>query len=260
MLSARRKLSAIASLGYVMRYAGYHHARAPSHRAQFWIAARTSIKWTVTETFHPTERIRNGPIGTERPLAVVAQSSYLDSGGVVMGYSISWLGLPLHKTEAIHLLGFRDTGQADEANEAPFSAAQLPNNWTIIWSNDFDFGSAQHLDALSNRTKIISCQVEEHIMFSACHCSFNGQPLWSVWHDGQEGVYDIHAAGTAVSQLAGIEARQRALQDANGGAEGGVDYGFDIAVELAAELTTYRHDRWQFAWGEPQFSVIERGR
>jgi hypothetical protein len=93
-----------------------------------------------------------------------------------MGFSISWIGFKaLNKTEAIRRAGFRDTGSQDEANEAPYSAAALPTGWTILFSNDFDYGSAEHLLGLSLGTMVVACQAEEHIMYSAAHCSLDGR-------------------------------------------------------------------------------------
>ena len=68
-----------------------------------------------------------------------------------MGFSISWLGFKaLSKAEILRRTGFRDTGAYDEANESPFSLAELPNGWTILFSNDFDYGAGEHLIGLSS--------------------------------------------------------------------------------------------------------------
>jgi hypothetical protein len=34
------------------------------------------------------------------------------------------------------------------------------------------------------------------------------------------------------------------------------DYTFDIPVEVAAAVCKYRHDRWKFEWGNPQFTRL----
>jgi len=34
------------------------------------------------------------------------------------------------------------------------------------------------------------------------------------------------------------------------------DYTFDIPVEVAAAVCKYRHDRWKFEWGKPQFTRL----
>jgi hypothetical protein len=176
-----------------------------------------------------------------------------------MGFSISWVGFKnLSKAEVLKRSGFHDTGVHDEANEAPFSLAELPTGWVVLFSNDFDYGSSEHLIGLSSGAMVLSCQAEEHVMFSAAHCYANGQEAWSVSHDSQKGRYEISTRGTLPPAFAPIKIRLSAKQDDSGGAASNVDYTFDIPVELAAELTGYRHDRWKFDWGQPNFTVLER--
>ena len=178
-----------------------------------------------------------------------------------MGFSISWVafqGLP--KAEVLARTRLRDTGHLDEANEAPFSVADLPMGWVVLFSNDFSFGSAEHLNGLSTGATLISCQVHESIMFSATFCSVDGKDVWGVWHDGQKGGYDLTVSGRTPSQLGAIRDSLHSEQDRHGGVKSEVDFGFDIPVELAAAFTQYRHDRWKFAWGEPRFYVLERTR
>jgi hypothetical protein len=174
-----------------------------------------------------------------------------------MGFSISWIGLKVSKSRALELLGFRDTGELDEANEAPFSAAGLPNGWTIIWSNDFDYASHPDVTRHSLTEPMVGCHVEEHVMFSSCHNAENGDFLWNVCHDAQEGIYDIHSTGATPVEFDAIVAQQRAEQDRAGGEAADVDHIFDAPIKLAAAITGYRHDRWSYDWGEPQFTVIE---
>ena len=177
-----------------------------------------------------------------------------------MGFSISWVAFRnLAKAEVLKRSGFRDSGAEDEANEAPFSLAEIPTGWTILFSNDFDYGAPEHLIELSSSAVVLSCQAEEHIMFSSAYCYANGREAWGVWHDSQRGRYDLSTRGTLPPEFAPIKMRLIAKQADNDRGDGNVDYIFDVPVELAAELTGYRHDRWQFDWGRPDFTVLERG-
>ena len=177
----------------------------------------------------------------------------------VMGFSISWVAFKnLSKAEVLKRSGFRDSGTEDEANEAPFSLAELPTGWVVLFSNDFEYGAAEHLIGLSSGAMVLSCQVEEHVMFSAAHCYSNGREAWSVWHNSERGHYDLSTRGTPPAEFAPIKIGLNAKQDDSGGATSIVDYTFDIPVDLAAELTGYRHDRWKFDWGQPIFTVLER--
>jgi hypothetical protein len=176
-----------------------------------------------------------------------------------MGFSISWVGFRnVDKAEVLRRSGLRDTGIDDEANEAPFSIAELPTGWVILFSNDFDYGTTERLIGLSADATVLSCQVEEHIMFSAARCCMSGREAWSVSHDSQKGRYHLVTRGTLPAGYTRIETRLHQQQDESGGSASNVDYTSDVPVELAAELTGYRHDRWKFDWGQPRFTVVER--
>ena len=176
-----------------------------------------------------------------------------------MGFSISWLAFKeLSAAEVLQRTGFRDTGVFDEANERPYSLAMLPTGWAILFSNDFGYGSAEHLVALSAGATVLSCQAEEHVMFSAAHCCQDGRPSWSVWHDSEHSRYDLATEGVLPLVFEPIKRQMIAAQDSDGGGASDVDYIFDIPVLLAAELTGYRHDQWKFDWGTPHFTALER--
>jgi hypothetical protein len=178
-----------------------------------------------------------------------------------MGFSISWVGFKgLSRTELLRRTGFRDSGTAGYPYDSPFSLAALPTGWMILFANDVDFGAAEHLIGLSAGARLLSCQAEEHVMFSAAHACTDGQALWSVWHDAQSGMYHLSTAGRPPAELEAILLRLTAQQDAAGGGRSMVDYIFDIPVELAADLTGYRDGQASFAWGEPRFTILERAR
>jgi len=176
-----------------------------------------------------------------------------------LGFSISWAAFhQFSKPDVLGRLGFRDRGEVDEANEAPFSMAELPDRWVVVFSNDFEWGSPENVRRFAAGATVVSCQIEEHVMFSAAHCFTNGVHAWSVSHNGeQSGPYDLAVTGGPPPALDAIKQRFLAEQDANGGENADVDFGFDVPVQLAMELTRYRHDRWEFSWGEPAFTVIE---
>ncbi len=176
-----------------------------------------------------------------------------------MGFKISWIGFKgLSKGDVLSNIGFHDSGRHDDANEASFSLAELPTGWSILFSNDIEFGSPENLRSLSNGADILSCQVHEGVMYSAVHQAAEGRDLWSVCHDCQIDMYNLSVSRNPPSIFADISKALHAKQDENGGVDAGVDYIFDIPVEVAFQLTGYRHDRWRFDWGEPSFTVIER--
>lgn len=71
-------------------------------------------------------------------------------------------------------MGLDDTGQPDDANEAPFSAAEPPGGSTVIWSDDFAYASAADTIVSSSDVDIPACRVEENIMVSSCFAARGG--------------------------------------------------------------------------------------
>lgn len=176
-----------------------------------------------------------------------------------MGFSISWIAFEgIDKNEALRRAALRDLARVDEANESPFSAAELPLGWSLIFSNDFDWGAPEHIRQLSSGLRVISCQVEEHVMFSSASCAVDGEESWSVWHDAQRDLLHLAELGTLPSQYEVIKDQLLAQQDAAVDASFAVDYVWDIPVTLAYEVTGYRHDLWDFPWcPRPRFTVVE---
>jgi hypothetical protein len=176
-----------------------------------------------------------------------------------MGFSISWMAFrDLSKGDVLARMGFRDLGELDRANEAPFSIAELPDRWILVFSNDFKYGAPENVRRFADGATVVSCQVDEHVMVSAAHCLIDRAHAWSVSHDGGElGPYDLEVTGEPPPALHAMKQQLFAEQDANGGEGAKVDFGFDVPVQLAMELTGYLHDRWSFPWGEPAFTVIE---
>lgn len=174
-----------------------------------------------------------------------------------MGFRISWVGFQdLSKADVLQIIGGLDTGTVDEANEAPFSIAELPVGWSILFCNDFDYASEETLKALSARGVLVACQVYEGVMYSAAYEYERGQQRWSVTHDGSEGIRDLSVSGSPAPEFADIRACLSKAQEDEGGDGAGVDYFFDIPIETAAARCAYRHDRWKFAWGRSNFTVV----
>lgn len=100
-----------------------------------------------------------------------------------MGFHISWIAFKgLKKAEALDIAGLRDTGTQDEANESPFSCAELPTGWTILFSNDFDYASPERAEAFAAKDAMLSCQIHEGIMYSGVRFHDHGHYIWSVSH------------------------------------------------------------------------------
>lgn len=176
-----------------------------------------------------------------------------------MGFSISWIGFNgLGPSEALERLGMAPTKARDEANEAPFSFAELPNRWLILFANDFDYVDDALLARLSDGCTVIGCQIHEGVMYAGATLYDQGREIWSVAHEGSGDVYDLTVSGTPPDGFEALRARCVAQQKADDPkASDSVDYIFEIPVELARLACGYRYDLAQFEWGEPVFRVVK---
>lgn len=173
-----------------------------------------------------------------------------------MGFSISWIGLSgLAKAPSLKLLGLRDTGMEDEANEAPLSCAETGLGWTIIWSNDIAFGDDQtKWSDLSTAAPVMVCFVEEHVMLSLAMLYENGEVKWSILHQGDGAdVYHLEKSGSPPEIVSDIENEIFAKQKAEGGRNADVDFVFEIPLLTAKAITGFKHDELGAS-----FTVVEK--
>lgn len=173
-----------------------------------------------------------------------------------MGYRISWLAAQGLSTERLlEHFGLQLSDEPDEANEAPFSFAALPTGWTVLWSNDPTFAKIEYCQPLSRLAPVVSCWVNETMMFSSANYFDDDQYLWFVGHDAQKGIYNLEYDGELPPQFEAINGRLNEQQDAAGGEKSDVDFMFDVPLELAQSICGFKHDCWKFDWGEPKFFV-----
>jgi hypothetical protein len=174
-----------------------------------------------------------------------------------MGFSISWIAVHgLSKSEVCQRLAIFDTGEPDEANESPISGASLPNDWQVIFLNDLlhPFVAVESLNRLSKGCEVVGCQVEEHVMVCAAFFYANGARVWNITHESDKGLTNLDSEGLLPAAFEEIKARNLAAQQKDDNEDGGVDYIFEVPLELAEHICGYKHDRWQFEWGEPTFT------
>lgn len=178
-----------------------------------------------------------------------------------MGFKISWIGFNgLERTECLARLGMAETSVVDEANEAPFSLAVLPNGWIILFANDFEYVTEERLAKLSRGATVIGCQIHEGIMYADAVLYNDGKPVWSISHFAGDGRLDLTISGAPPAEIEQIRDRLIAEQKKNDAAGAGKDFIFDIPVEAASLVTGYRHDQWRFDWGEPVFHELKPAR
>jgi len=153
-----------------------------------------------------------------------------------MGASLSWFAVRGKTPEAVlQDLGLRNVGK--EHRKTRFCGGALPSGWYLVIHGRHEFTNDE-VRRLSLGCEVIACFVEEHVMFSSAAGWKDGEQMWSVAHDAQEGDGHLEVQGKPPTGFAAIcDCLTKQQQE-----DGGADFIFDIPIALAAELTGYRHD------------------
>jgi hypothetical protein len=182
-----------------------------------------------------------------------------------MGVSLSFLAIKGAAPADIHrALGVTDTGVASPEDEDPIPSvrgAALPTGWYLVLLDHVVhrlIKSRAILTGLSRGCEVIACQIEEHDMYSGCFGLHDGELVWSVVHNSNEGRDHLKVRGEPPAALAEITARLRREEAQHQPGPVGVDYIIDIPLELAASFCGYRHDM-PAEWGEPAFTILAEG-
>jgi hypothetical protein len=176
-----------------------------------------------------------------------------------MGFAISWLAVTGKSPELVLTeLGLVSTGEAEEIPESPITGARLPSGRFLVFANRFDspLVSEASLRILSRGCDVVSCRVEEHVMFSSATCYVDGEQSWHVEHDAQAGIYSLESSGELPDASAEIFESLMGQQAAAGGAEAEVDYIHDAPISLAEAIVGFRHDQDIVGAGEEPFEVL----
>lgn len=162
-----------------------------------------------------------------------------------MGFSVSWMAIKGKQPEEVReTLEFIETNERQEFPDAEFSASKLAGDWYLIYINrcDSPYVSSETLELLSTDCEIIACVVEEHVMYSRSQYWDNGNKVWQVMHDAQQGMLNLEHEGPLPVNFENIRMTSFAEQDAEGGEESEVDYIFEIPLILADSISGFKHD------------------
>jgi len=175
-----------------------------------------------------------------------------------MGYSLSWAALKGGNLQtACAALGLRATGKREEIAESKIDGVQLPTGWYVVQFDRTEMEDRE-LARLSRSGEVVCCFVEDHVMVSWASGWREGNKIWSVVHNCENGLFHLRIEGDAPAALKGIAERLVSEQQAAGGEKADVDNVYDVAAELAKELTGYRHDHDIPGLVGDVFEILER--
>lgn len=177
-----------------------------------------------------------------------------------MGWSLSWAALKGGDVQRVcSLLGLRQTGKQEGVAESKISGAVIPSGWYVVVFNRKEIKD-HTLEKLSQTGEVISCFVEDHVMFSSAAGWKNGRQVWRVAHNGEEdAVLHLDTSGELPAEFEAIRNEQFAKQEQEATSEDDlkVDHVYDIPTELAKKLTGFRHDEDTSGLSGEVFEALE---
>lgn len=163
-----------------------------------------------------------------------------------MGRANAWISVRgLDRSEVVERLGCRETSRPAEWGRADLSLGDMGNGWLVVRCLAFDHPTRELLEAMSVDAEVLSCQINEYVMVSIARGYRDGRQIWSAVHEPEKGIFSLIVDGSPPPELAEIERRLRAEQEAEGGEEAEVDLMFDAPSEIVAALSGYRDDQDQ---------------
>jgi hypothetical protein len=125
-----------------------------------------------------------------------------------------------------------------------WAATVQKTGWTILWSEDFDFGQANEGIArtLSASTEVLLCEVDVNVAYSSVWSWSGGKLSWKVaYFQETDSIDDLEVFGELPGEFASVQERLIALQKDLGE---GVDTAFSLPLSIAEGITGFVYDKY----------------
>jgi hypothetical protein len=141
-------------------------------------------------------------------------------------------------------LGLSPTGERDELPaESPIGGAALDGGWYVVVFDEYDHPllGEQELRKLSKGCELVAAGAEEHVMASFSEGWRDGEWIWAVTHDADQGLQHLDAEGSLPEGFEALRRERLEEQEAAGGDDADVDHVFDIPLDVAVQITGFSH-------------------
>lgn len=164
-----------------------------------------------------------------------------------MGVSLSWVAVSGKSSEIICVeMEFSRTGRFEPFPTVKVSVmGHFPKaGWALILEEGCEAPilNARRMCRLSRECEVVTCTVDERVMFSEATGWKNGNRVWVVTHQGEHGPAGNRVSGDLPKQYGEITDSLTAQQELAGGVCAEVDYLFNAPLDLVNSLVGFSYD------------------
>ena len=173
---------------------------------------------------------------------------------------MSWLAVRGKASEAlVQELALTPTGEMTDYGEAMFTGRDLPSGWFLLVINECEhkFIEPSSLRSLSGNCEVIACSIEEHVMVCTSEMWRNGEQVWRIEHDAQQGIDHLSASGAVPEIFFATRAECAGQQEQAGGRKADTDYFFEIPLQTANAIVGFKHDESELE--DESFELFKEG-
>jgi hypothetical protein len=114
-----------------------------------------------------------------------------------MGFSLCWVGVRGKAAQKVrNELGFVLTDKRGAYPKSITSGTEISSGWyVILQAGKSSVASDSALARVSAGCEVVTCFIEDHVMFSRATGWKDGRQVWEISHDSDADVMDIEVIG-----------------------------------------------------------------
>jgi hypothetical protein len=159
-----------------------------------------------------------------------------------VGTSTSWISVAGPSLDELaEELGVVRTAQAPSQRGSAFEAATLEDGWVLFLEKLKRNGvvaGPQVLEQLSRRWRVVGCDEESHVMYSASSEWRDGREVWALVHAAENGIEHLEVRGSPPENW--MLVRDEHLEQQERAGDENVDYVYEIPLVVAQRVVGYR--------------------
>jgi hypothetical protein len=131
----------------------------------------------------------------------------------------------------------------EDAANSSYEAAVLPSGWVLLVRRMEGEGIVAEralLEKLSSGRRVVGCDEESHVMYSASSEWREGREVWAVIHSSEQAADHLDARGDLPPSWTDVKDEWTTKHAEGASDEEGVDYFYEVPLEVAKLVVGHR--------------------